>query len=397
MKHALLLLAAAMAAAQDFSQRGTLEYRGWFFPQTTENDSAHAVGEAVFRYEFSRTLIGPLKIFGTTETRTDTHRQTERRFFVNFADRRLQRPAFSIRRASVQYNRGRFTGEVGKQLIRWGKADILNPTDRFAPRDFLMVVDPEFLGVLAGRGVWETGSDSLEVVLQPRFTPSRLPLLNQRWANVPPGVRELDPRYPGGVQYGMRWNHLGAGYEASVSYYNGHNYLPLFEPVNGPQPGFNRYFPQLRLYGADAAVPLRWLTLKGEAAYFTSKSPDADEYVIYVLQAERQFGEASLVMGYAGEHVTERRNPFDFAPDRGLARSFLGRASYTIGPRRSVAAEWAVRQNGDGVWSRFEYSQAFRKNWRAIAGYALIRGKPEDFLGQYRRNSHFSVVFRYTF
>ena len=30
--------------------------------------------------------------------------------------------------------------EAGKQLIRWGKTDILNPTDRFAPRDFLTVL-----------------------------------------------------------------------------------------------------------------------------------------------------------------------------------------------------------------------------------------------------------------
>jgi hypothetical protein len=352
------------------------------------------VGEALFRYEFSRTLIGPLKIFGTTETRTDTHRQSERRFYVNFGDRRRQRPPFSIRRASVQYNRGRFTAEVGKQLIRWGKADILNPTDRFAPRDFLTVVDAEYLGVLAGRLVYETASDSIELVVQPRFTPSRLPLINQRWSNVPPGIQELGPQYPGGVQYGARWNHLGAGYEASLSYYDGYNHLPLFavEPL-----GVRRFFPQLRLYGADAAVPLPWLTIKGEAAYFMSKTRDADEYVIYVLQAERQFGEASLVMGYAGEYVTERRNPFDFAPDRGLARSFLGRASYTVDPRRSVAAEWAIRQNGDGVWSRFEYSQVYRKNWRAIAGYTLIRGTPEDFLGQYRRNSHFSLILRYTF
>ena len=389
-----LLLLAASALAQDFSQKGTLEYRGWLFPEHAANDRGHAIAEALFRYEFSRTLIGPLKLFGTTETRSDSHRQVERRFYVNFGDRRLQRPAFSIRRASVQYNRGNFTAEAGKQLIRWGKADILNPTDRFAPRDYLAVVDTEFLGVLAARAVWETRSDSVEVVLQPRFTPSRLPLINQRWSNIPPVIQEPEPRFPGGVQTGARWNHLGRGYEASLSFYDGHHHLPLFQLENG---GARRFFPQLRLYGGDVAVPLPWLTLKGEAGYFTSRTPQADEYVIYVLQAERQFGEASIVAGYAGEHVTNRRNPFDFAPDRGLARSFLGRASYTVDPRRTVSTEWALRQSGDGAWSRFEYSQAFRTNWRAIAGFTLIRGQVTDFLGQYRRNSHLSLTFRYSF
>jgi hypothetical protein len=398
----LLFAAAVCAAAQDFSQRGTLEYRGWLFPQVAENDSGHAIGETLFRYEFSRTLVGPLKLFGTTETRMDTHRQVERRFYVNFGDRRRQRPPFSIRQASVLYNRGRFTAEAGKQLIRWGKADVLNPTDRFAPRDFLSVVDSEVLGVLAGRAVWEGPSDSLEVVVQPRFTPSRLPLVNQRWTVLPDELRdvplELTSRYPGGSQFGIRWNHLGSGYEASLSYYDGHHYLPLFEgSLTASGVRVQQFFPRLRTAGADAAVPLRWLTLKSEAAWFTSATPQADEYVLYVLQAERQFGEASVVAGYAGEAVTKRRNPFGFAPDRGLARSFLGRAGYTLDPRRSVAAEWAVRQNGNGVWTRFEYSHELRKGWRVIASFTLIRGAPEDFLGQYRRNSNLNLLFRYSF
>lgn len=402
MRLAALLLAAASLLAQDFTQRGTLEYRGWLFPEVTANDRGRAIGESLFRYEFSKTLIGRLKLFGTTETRIDTHRQVERRFYVNFADRRLQRPAFSIRRASLLYNRGRFTAEAGKQLIRWGKADVLNPTDRFAPRDFLSVTDTEFLGVLAARAIWETPSDSVEVVLQPLFTPSRLPLIHQRWTVLPAELQnvpvQLSSRYPGGSQYGIRWNHLGGGYEASASYYDGHHYLPLFDGgLSASGVRITRFFPRLRTYGADLAVPLRWFTVKSEAAWFTSTTSQADEYVLYVIQAERQFGEAFIVAGYAGEAVTKRRNPFDFAPDRGLARSFLGRAGYTLDPRRSVAAEWAIRQNGEGAWTKLEYSQAFGKGWRAILNFTLIRGEPNDFLGQYRRNSNVSLLFRYTF
>ena len=46
----------------------------------------------------------------------------------------------------------------------------------------------------------------------PRLTPSRIPLLNQRWAVLPPDipVHELDPDFPGGPQFGARWNHIGA-------------------------------------------------------------------------------------------------------------------------------------------------------------------------------------------
>ena len=57
--------------------------------------------------------------------------------------------------------------DLGKQFIRWGKADILNPTDRFAPRDFLEVTDDEFLAVIGARGQYERGAHSIDVVWVP--------------------------------------------------------------------------------------------------------------------------------------------------------------------------------------------------------------------------------------
>ena len=61
--------------------------------------------------------------------------------------------ALSLRRLTATFTHGPLTVDVGKQFIRWGKADIINPTDRFAPRDFLNVVDTEFLAVTGVRAV----------------------------------------------------------------------------------------------------------------------------------------------------------------------------------------------------------------------------------------------------
>lgn len=150
--------------------------------------------------------------------------------------------------------------------------------------------------------------------------------------------------------------------------------------------------------GGDAAFPLRWLTLKGEAAHFSSSDRRADRYVLYVIQLERQAGEWFFVGGYAGEVVTENgTQPGNFAPDRGVAKTLLGRAGYTIDANRNVAFETAARQNGKGTWGKFEYSQAFGQHWRLTGEFTLIRGGLEDFLGQYRRNSHAAVVVRYSF
>ncbi len=151
------------------------------------------------------------------------------------------------------------------------------------------------------------------------------------------------------------------------------------------------------MYGADAAVPLRWFTVKTEAAYYTSPDRQQDEYVIYVLQFERQIKELSIVAGYAGDAITARTPTLQFSPELGFARAMLAHAQYTIDTNRSVAVDAAVRQNGEGSWLRTEYSQAFGQHWRATAGYSWIRGDDSDFLGQYHRNSFALLALRYSF
>jgi hypothetical protein len=397
----LLLCLAATSHAQNFSQRGFLETTAFAYPQEAPNDSAHFVGEALFRYEAFYKLTN-LRFAAAVDARTDTHLETVRGWGGFWWDRTLRRPLLAIRRLSATYTRGRLTVEAGKQLIRWGKADVLTPTDRFAPRDFLNVVDSDFLPITAARVSYGTQSDTVELIFSPRLTPSRVPLLNQRWAVLPPGipVRELDPSFPGGPQVGARWNHIGAEAEYSFSFYNGYDHLPLYNV----QPNFvllradvQPFYPQMRMYGADAAAPVGPVTVKGEAAYFTSTNPQADNYALWVLQLERQTGEWSLVAGYAGQVTTEHRNAFGFSPVRGFARAIVAHAGYTIDVNRSLAFEAVVRQNGQGVYAKAEYSQAFGQHWRATAGFALLRGDSSDFLGQYSRNSHAILTLRYSF
>jgi hypothetical protein len=209
----------------------------------------------------------------------------------------------------------------------------------------------------------------------------------------------------------VRWSHTGTGYEFSASFFDGFNHLPtinaelaeLAEKTSSTGSAVSalivrRSYPSIRTYGVDAAVPTKWFTIKGEAAYFTSPSAaTADEYVLYVVQLERQTGEWLIVGGYAGEIVTSRRSVLTFAPDRGMTRSLIARASYTIDTRNSVAFETAVRQNGKGMYSRIEFSQARSTHWRATIAAVILAGHADDFLGQYHRNAHATASLRYSF
>ncbi len=406
----ILFLLPAIATAQTFTQRGFLETTGTVYPQEAPNDSGRAVGESLFHYEGFYAISRALQLAGAIDLRTDTHRQVERDLRLSWWDRETQRPSAAVRRLSATYHRGPATIEVGKQFIRWGKTDILTPTDRFAPRDFLTVVDNEFLAVTAARVNFEKGENTIEAVWSPRLTPSRTPLLNQRWAPLPQTVSGISLRdgganFPGGPQFGMRWNHTGAiDYEVAV--YRGFNHLPLFQPQarfnNGsPIPvvlDLVRFYPRMLMAGGDIAVPTRFFTVKAEAAHFSSTDTRSDDYGLYVVQLERQAGEWFFVGGYAGEVVTKRGSmSADFAPDRGLTETFLGRAGYTIDSNRSVALETAVRANGEGLWAKAEFSQGFGRHWRATLNLTLMRGDSSDFLGQYRLNSHALVIARYSF
>jgi hypothetical protein len=404
---ATLWCAGAAAIAQPFSQRGFFEDLTTFYPRTAPNDSAHVVSEVLFRYEASYQPVSWLKLNGALDARTDTHRQVERQWDFTVDDRTVRRPAFALRRFSAILNKNQWTVELGRQFIRWGRADILNPVDHFAPKDFLNVVNTDFLGVIATRVTYESGSNTVDLVWQPWFTPSRTPLLNQRWTVLPDAIagipiRDNGAEYPSRSQFGARWNHVGAGYEFAASYFDGYNHLPLFRAAPEYTPVFDvaveRYYPRLRLYGADAAVPTRWATVKMEAAYFTTEHAQTDEYLLYVLQLERQQANWVFVGGYAGEMVTAPvGNPLQFSPERGFARSFLGRAEYTLGPARSLAFTGAARQNGRGTWLRFEYSQMYGRHWRATGGITWIHGASTDFLGEYYRNSYASLALRYSF
>jgi len=419
----LLLVALPVAiGAQTLSQKGFLEAKGIGYPQTTVQDDTRLVGEALLRYEVSAKPAPWLRFGGALEARGDTHDQTSWHG-IDWSDRGLRRPGLGVRRLDATISRGPVALQVGKQFIRWGKTDILIPTDRFAPRDYLAVMDSDFLGVTAARLTLGLQSDTLDLVWA-RFTPSRTPLLDQRWSGLPAefeAVQLIDRGavYPQRSQVGARWNHVGGGYEFSLAAFNGNNNLPLIEAVvPAPALGFpmagaalpaaaaapgqiqvpvTRAYPNMWMVGGDGAVPLSAFTIKGEAAYFGTDDPRADEYWLYVIQLERQSGEWFFVGGYAGEVVTTSRVQAAFAPDRGMTKAFLGRAGYTIDTNRSLAFEGAIRQNGDGSWLRFEYSQASGQHLRLTARATWIRGVPTDFFGRYARNSNVVVTIRYSF
>ena len=406
----LVVVASPAVGAQALSQRGFGEGAGQWFPLQAPGDPTRFIGDARARSEVFYKPAPWIQFAAGVDLRANSHGQVEDSWRLDYSDRGVLRPRLSIRRLSATLTRGRVTVDAGKQFIRWGKTDVVTPSDRFAPRDFMNVIDAEFLAITAVRAVAQIGDDTVEGVWAPRLTPSRTPLFGQRWSGVPANptliaVVDGGSVVPSGQELGARWSHIGQRLEYSLSYFDGFNHLPEILSTFVPAPpavALTRVYPAIRTYAADVAVPTAWFTVKAETAYFRSSPRSAgaeatDDYLLYVIQLERQTGEWVFIGGYAGEAVTDSRSAVVFAPDRGLSRAIVWRASYTLGPTRSLAFEGAARQNGAGVYARGEYSQAYGQHWRATVSGVAIGGRADDFLGQYRRNSHATLTVRFSF
>ena len=401
----VLSACAASASAQTFEQRGFVEGKGRYFPQTVPQDDAHGVADLLAREEVFWTPAEWFDADAGIDFRANSHDEVEDEWRFDVDDRTAQRPRLALRRAAVNLAAGAFSVKAGKQFIRWGRADILNPTDRFAPRDYLTVLDTDFLAVTGVRPSFKVKDETFEVVVVPRMTPSRIPLLNQRWAVAPPILAglplvDLGADIPEGTEYGARWAHTGSSFELALTFFDGFNDLPNLSgtPLSSqPAIGVTKSYPAIRSYGADFAIPTSWFLIKGEVVSFDSTDDTSDEYVLYVIQLERQVGEWSIVGGYAGESVSEQRQPFVFAPDRGIAKSFLGRVAYTVDPRRTFAVEGAVRQEATGAFVRGEYTQTFGAHWRMTIAGVGVGGEADDFLGQYEKNSNATLGLRFSF
>ena len=303
--------------------------------------------KARFRIEPAYKAAPWLTLSGSFDARLDNLEQVEREWRLDVRDRgSAAAGALAARRATRRCDEGPLAVDVGKQFIRWGKADILNPTDRFAPRDFLEVTDDEFLAVTGARAQYERGPHSIDVVWVPIVHAEPHAAARRRWAPLPPqtlgatGFLDLGADVSDAFAVRCALERARSGFRGLAVVFRWLQSPAAVHDATAVRSAARRTSahatrrcawsagtPQCRSDGSRS---------RARAASFLTTSDDADDVVLYVVQLERQAGELSLVGGYAGEIVTEQRSTFDFAPDRGLTRAFLGRASYTIGANRAM-------------------------------------------------------------
>jgi hypothetical protein len=407
---------ASGASAQEVrvTGYGETDHIGYF---EAPDASAHRGRSEVLTQVNGQAVFGrPLRLFGTVELRAD------------FADHDRDRVYAEELYADVTYKA--LDLRVGRQILAWGKADLVNPTDHLSPRDFTdpLESDDERLGVWAVGPRLQLGDVRWEGAIVPIFTGSIMPFGSSRWSPpFPPQVPNplnpgqmvrltyefVPPREPAttfaNVQYATRVSGSVRGWDVSASYFDGWEDVPRLGrelAISGAGSGTVRITPEhlrKRAVGGDVATVVRSFTLRCETAYIRPDPLQGPDHVQYVLGVERTFGD---MLGSGGTFLLVQWIhsvlPGDFvAPP--LDFNYLFERATTVRVQHNVSAAAQVVVEGVYEWARDGYyvqpaaSYRFGDNVRVEGLVDLLGGRATEFFGLFADNRRLQFRVRYSF
>lgn len=218
-----------------------------------------------------------------------------------------------LRQAWLSHASGPVEWRVGRQILSWGRADRLNPTDNLAPRNLR--------GLVSDIDEDRMGLDSASVRLQlgERVNATFLHAPRIRATVLPDGIASI-PAALGGRRVAdqvshqntqaLRIDYAGNALDASISIVDGPSMNPAF--VDALPPGYAPHAiqPGVRIVGADfsAALGDRW-GLRGEFAStrFDGRAPAGlGDFRYAVLGVERHIDGGWLALAQWVHRRAER-------------------------------------------------------------------------------------------
>lgn len=222
----------------------------------------------------------------------------------------------NLREACVSAYVGPFDFIIGHQIVAWGRADGINPTDNITPKNMLARSPDEDDRREANfllRTFFNAHPVRIELIWVPLFRSSVVPT---NLIPFPPGITLGDPDYPdarlknGAVA--AKLNLELASFDCSLSYFNGFN---PFSGVNAEftVEGMTIFLKPYRLHviGADFSTTLAGFGLRGEMAYKDPHENYSFSFIPhpelhYVIGLDKEFsGNLNVILQYIGRYVLD--------------------------------------------------------------------------------------------
>lgn len=325
----------------------------------------------------------------------------------------------ALREGYVNFSHGAADFRIGKQIIVWGRADQINPTDNLTPRDntlFIPESDDQRLGTVAAKVTWNFPDIAATAIMLPRFRPSAQPI------SAAAGIA-FDESAPGGNQYALKLEQTGQGVDWSLSYFRGFDLNPDIS-IQSAAPGalsLSLQHHRIRVLGADAATVLGRYGVRAEAAYtWTEDVAGGDPYVknpfFYgVLGADRTFFEyLNINLQYYARRIGKFADPDAIADPlaRGVAiqQSIFSsqQDKWQQGMSLRIANKWLHETLEAELAAVYDFTRrdyllrpkigyAFDDHWSGKLGATLFRGATDTFFGMLKDRSAAYGELRYSF
>lgn len=175
-------------------------------------------------------------------------------------------------------NAGRWDWRLGKQIVAWGRADGINPTDVVSPRNATILLPfdaDQRTGMWGAVGSYAWSSEaSLSLLWKSDFEPSQIPV---PWA-LRSAYQFRQPAHPH-AQWGLRLNRAGGDVDWSISLFRGHSLLPQAGPDQAASgTPLKLTYPRITMLGADLATNFGEYGTRFELAYAApADTPRANE------------------------------------------------------------------------------------------------------------------------
>jgi hypothetical protein len=327
-------------------------------------------------------------------------------------------PRGRVRELYWRYNKEPVELRIGRQMVVWGRADGVNPTDNLSPRDFTLLA-PEDGDLRYGNEVTQlignTGIGNFSGLFFPHAASHTIPLPPQ--PNVSYAVEK-----PHQSQWALKWEASGNGIDGSLSYFNGIDPMPDLNPGDLGPGGVTiavRNHPA-RILGGDLSLSHNGVIWRAEAAWMQTDSTGSDDFihkkpqVSLVAGPEWTLGD-NTTFGIQGtlQRVIGFQNPDTISEP--ITREIAWRQAATsnqfsatqTGLTWRLARRWwndtlltetsgvAVWRSGSGVW-RTKADYALNDHWYLQAGTDYYFGPEHSFFGQLSKNRLLYVQLRYS-
>lgn len=308
---------------------------------------------------------------------------------------------------------------IGRQVLAWGRADGINPTDNLTPRDYTVALpfeDDQRFGTTALKIDWYLSTEhTLTFFTTPFFEPSKFPF--------PPGIslRQTRPkRSLANAEAAVKFNKTSPGLDWSLSYFHGYSLMPEIHPLPA-NPTLELRYPKINVIGADFARNFGRYGTRAEIAYIKTQDRGGQDpvainpYLYAVAGVDRTFlDNLNVNLQLVGRWVDHYTNPNTIADPAIRAASMANainfglqkRANYGISTR--ISNKWFndtleiellafINFGRVNSYLRPLVTYAFTDHIKATLGADLYHGADDTPLGQLKRNRGVFSELRYSF